>query len=190
MKTQMRLLLGLLILWGMALAPPRAAGYYDPGVQRWINRDPIQEYGGVDVHAFVGNQPTTGVDPEGLGKPSRKPPGNCNKTHLKTCRAICDEGGKEVASCNIKWEMTGFQIVEFPGGYHKEEKWTAFMICICKDPDPPFDWRNSPPCAPLNLQGNLPPPLPPTLGPPVGPPTKPPVWAPILPRLPRSLSVP
>ena len=44
-KTQMNVLLGLLILGGMSLAPPRADGYYDPGVQRWINRDPVAEAG-------------------------------------------------------------------------------------------------------------------------------------------------
>jgi RHS repeat-associated protein len=31
--------------------------YYDPSLQRWLNRDPIQESGGVNLFGFVGNSP-------------------------------------------------------------------------------------------------------------------------------------
>jgi len=44
-----------------------ASAYYDPGVQRWINRDPTQERGGVNLYRFVGNDPAARVDPHGLG---------------------------------------------------------------------------------------------------------------------------
>jgi RHS repeat-associated protein len=40
--------------------------FYDPVFQRWINRDPIQEWGGMNLYAFVGNQPLRLVDPYGL----------------------------------------------------------------------------------------------------------------------------
>jgi hypothetical protein len=66
MKTPMKLWLGLLILAAMSLAPPRAAGYYDPGTQRWINRDPVQENGGGNLFAVVANNPIDFVDPLGL----------------------------------------------------------------------------------------------------------------------------
>ena len=33
--------------------------YYDPLLQRWINRDPIAENGGLNVYQFVANNPTT-----------------------------------------------------------------------------------------------------------------------------------
>src|SRR5258706_16135038 len=40
--------------------------YYSPELQRWLSRDPIQEDGGLNVYAFVGNDPVNFVDPVGL----------------------------------------------------------------------------------------------------------------------------
>lgn len=40
--------------------------FYDPGTQRWINRDPIEESGGLNLHAFVVNSPLDFVDTFGL----------------------------------------------------------------------------------------------------------------------------
>jgi RHS repeat-associated protein len=39
---------------------------YDPNLQRWLNRDPIEELGGVNLYAFVSNDPIRFVDPFGL----------------------------------------------------------------------------------------------------------------------------
>ncbi len=43
-----------------------ALAYYDPSLQRWINRDPIGERGGVNLYTFVVNQPTRFMDRWGL----------------------------------------------------------------------------------------------------------------------------
>ena len=48
---------------GLSLAVFRA---YDPNLGRWISRDPIGEKGGLNVYAYVGNQPTRFIDPYGL----------------------------------------------------------------------------------------------------------------------------
>ncbi|MCL5096791.1 MAG: RHS repeat-associated core domain-containing protein [Candidatus Omnitrophica bacterium] len=40
--------------------------FYDPGTQRWVNRDPTEELGGVNLYAYVSNQPVDNVDPLGL----------------------------------------------------------------------------------------------------------------------------
>jgi RHS repeat-associated protein len=40
--------------------------FYEPNFQRWLNRDPIQEAGGINQYAFVDNSPVTFVDPYGL----------------------------------------------------------------------------------------------------------------------------
>jgi len=40
--------------------------FYSPGMRRWINRDPISESGGLNVYAFVGNNPVNFADPYGL----------------------------------------------------------------------------------------------------------------------------
>jgi RHS repeat-associated protein len=40
--------------------------FYEPGLQRWMNRDPIGEAGGLNLYSFVGNNPLMLVDPWGL----------------------------------------------------------------------------------------------------------------------------
>jgi RHS repeat-associated protein len=40
--------------------------YYSPQLGRWLTRDPMQEGGGVNVYAFVGNDPVNLVDADGL----------------------------------------------------------------------------------------------------------------------------
>ena len=41
------------------------ARYYDPATGRFLQRDPIGIRGGPNVHAYVGNIPTTQIDPTG-----------------------------------------------------------------------------------------------------------------------------
>jgi RHS repeat-associated protein len=40
--------------------------FYDSGLQRWINRDPIGEQGGNNLYEFVGNEPVAHLDELGL----------------------------------------------------------------------------------------------------------------------------
>jgi hypothetical protein len=44
MKTQMKLLSCFIIVPALLSAPRLASAYYDPGVQRWINRDPLGDH--------------------------------------------------------------------------------------------------------------------------------------------------
>jgi RHS repeat-associated protein len=39
---------------------------YDPNLQRWLNRDPIEELGGNNLYAYVANEPISWVDRNGL----------------------------------------------------------------------------------------------------------------------------
>ncbi len=41
--------------------------YYDPNLQRWPNRDPIGENGGLNLYAFVRNASPNSIDPLGRG---------------------------------------------------------------------------------------------------------------------------
>src|SRR6185369_1029756 len=49
--------------------------YYHPSAGRWISRDPIQEQGGANLYAMVGNDPVNFIDQWGLQKRRRKAPG-------------------------------------------------------------------------------------------------------------------
>lgn len=40
--------------------------YYDSNLQRWVNRDPIEEVEGINLFGFVSNDPTDRVDPFGF----------------------------------------------------------------------------------------------------------------------------
>jgi len=40
--------------------------FYDPNLQRWLNRDPIQEWGGLNLYEFVANSPIDDGDYYGL----------------------------------------------------------------------------------------------------------------------------
>jgi RHS repeat-associated protein len=39
--------------------------FYDPLIQRWISRDPIEEDGGINLHRFVESDPLNRLDPNG-----------------------------------------------------------------------------------------------------------------------------
>jgi len=41
------------------------ARWYDPGLGRFVQRDPIGIEGGLNVYAYTANNPVVGVDPEG-----------------------------------------------------------------------------------------------------------------------------
>jgi RHS repeat-associated protein len=49
--------------------------WYDPNLQRWLSRDPIQETGGINLYGFVGNEPINKIDPLGLYNPISGPNG-------------------------------------------------------------------------------------------------------------------
>jgi RHS repeat-associated protein len=40
---------------------------YDSGLARWLSRDPIEEFGGLNLYRYVKNNPISGIDPDGLG---------------------------------------------------------------------------------------------------------------------------
>jgi RHS repeat-associated protein len=42
--------------------------YYNPELGRWLTRDPIQEYGGINLFGYVGNDPVNWLDAFGLDR--------------------------------------------------------------------------------------------------------------------------
>jgi RHS repeat-associated protein len=55
---------------GMYLTQFRA---YDPNTGRWVSRDPIREYGGINLYAYVSGNPVKFNDPRGLDNPGMGP---------------------------------------------------------------------------------------------------------------------
>jgi RHS repeat-associated protein len=52
--------------------------WYAPNLQRWLNRDPIAEHGGLNLYGFVRNNPANLIDSDGrapMGWPVVPPPG-------------------------------------------------------------------------------------------------------------------
>ena len=47
---------------------------YAADLARWLSRDPIGEDGGINLYAYVGNNPTNWTDPWGLDAPPGAPP--------------------------------------------------------------------------------------------------------------------
>ncbi len=50
---------------GLYFAPYRA---YDPELGRWINRDPIDTDGGINLYEYVGGDPVNAVVPSGFNR--------------------------------------------------------------------------------------------------------------------------
>jgi RHS repeat-associated protein len=48
--------------------------FYDPNLQRWVNRDPIEEFGGINLYEMVGNDPIDQFDILGHAAGGRRPP--------------------------------------------------------------------------------------------------------------------
>jgi hypothetical protein len=105
------------LLWFLSLlvllsAPHLASGYYDPGAQRWINRDPLVERGfettcnlksgaptplkepaeileGPNLYRFVGSSPVSLYDSLGLAFGLWPP----SDAAIDRCNAICQANG-------------------------------------------------------------------------------------------------
>lgn len=82
---------------GLELALYRA---YDPELGRWLNEDPLEEEGGLNLYGYVENGPVMGIDPLGLFDPlltMRKWLNKFTPNQIRgmyaAARMICDGGG-------------------------------------------------------------------------------------------------
>lgn len=65
--------------------------FYSPEMGRWLNRDPIGERGGINLHRFVNNTPLNSYDPIGESSIGS----GCSKSE---CHAMCST---VYAACNL-----------------------------------------------------------------------------------------
>ncbi len=57
--------------------------YYSPSLGRWLSRDPIAEQGGLNLYAYVLNDPINSTDPLGLSRCKGEPMSACMKRFLE-----------------------------------------------------------------------------------------------------------
>jgi RHS repeat-associated protein len=81
---------------GLHLAPFRA---YDADSGRWLSRDPIQEEGGLNLYAYVENDPINATDELGLAPTFEGTPGNY---HVNTAR-----GGTKIPAYTVNINSGG-----------------------------------------------------------------------------------
>jgi hypothetical protein len=107
MKTKPNLAMITLVMLALFGSLHTASAYYDPGIQRWINRDPIHESGGINLYCFLGNSPTRGVDIWGLWfwDPLPPVPGGDLLDRVKLCLDDCARTADWMrAACNDFWD--------------------------------------------------------------------------------------
>ncbi len=63
--------------------------FYDPSLQRWVNRDPIQEDGGVNLYAFNSNDSIDAYDPFGFAQQGKPPPPKWDPDRWQKNRENC-----------------------------------------------------------------------------------------------------
>jgi RHS repeat-associated protein len=62
------------------------ARVYDPGIGRFLQTDPVGYAGGLNIYAYVGNDPTNATDPSGLIMWPASPRGGCEIRGAMSCR--------------------------------------------------------------------------------------------------------
>jgi RHS repeat-associated protein len=98
--------------------------FYDPGMQRWLNRDPLGEEGGVNLYLIVENDPVGRLDPLGLEtvfqlrvpKPAPWCVASCDKQLADCMNAstiVCSGIGATAAATAQYYNKTG---IKPPGG--------------------------------------------------------------------------
>jgi RHS repeat-associated protein len=72
--------------------------FYDPALQRWLNRDPLGETGGINLYEFVGNSPANYLDPLGLEVPAMD---SVNANPSLACDLALQEAGISARGLNL-----------------------------------------------------------------------------------------
>jgi hypothetical protein len=136
MKTLSKLTFPLSFLL-LVLSHLPAAAYYDPGLQRWLNRDPIGEAGFQtstalqpdgwvnkdDPYTFVENTPPTLLDAQGL---TGNAPPECADGMRRT--RVC------VRVCIISIDIVPIKFAKLCPGYLPFPKvHDGTQVCRCKD---------------------------------------------------------
>jgi hypothetical protein len=75
------------------VASTSAHAFYDPLVGRWLNRDPVEEAGGINLYRYCGNRTPNRIDPFGLADAGGSCPGTPDK-NAQCYQYACGNYGK------------------------------------------------------------------------------------------------
>jgi RHS repeat-associated protein len=91
---------------GLNLTRTRA---YSASFGRFINRDPIEEEGGINLYGYVGNNPITFTDPFGTDGKDPDAPGGIK--NFKDCAKWCDDNSKCISDpiARAAWRLACIQ---------------------------------------------------------------------------------
>jgi|SRR6478736_3465491 len=111
--------------------------WYTPNLQRWVNRDPIEEWGGINLYGFLENSPVDWVDLFGLDEGSPN-----NKAKRKKINEIAKSYDK-----NQDWRKD-VKKDDFPAGTNKCNK---FVYDVAKQAgaEPLYEAKGKKPRPPL-----------------------------------------
>ena len=113
--------------------------FYDPNLQRWLNRDPLGERGNINLYGFANNRPTGRIDPYGLqdpgpgsswggGPPAQEPGG----------QGPSDEEGNEEPRAGDPYDGLGSMSYGFSQmGKWAGNKFGCFVLGFINPPAPP-----------------------------------------------------
>jgi len=82
---------------GLNMAPYRS---YSANLSRWLNRDPIEEFGGINLFAYVNNDPVSNTDESGLDGKGFASPCSCP---IDTSGPVSDALGKAQRMLGRYW---------------------------------------------------------------------------------------
>ena len=99
MKTQLKSPMWALSLLALLSTAYPASAYYDPGVQRWINRDPTEERSGANLYCYGSNDAVDKIDAFGnVPTPGSGLYGDCTKKQYQELNSAagraCKGSGK------------------------------------------------------------------------------------------------
>jgi hypothetical protein len=160
MKTQVRPLLSALALMFLLSVTNLASAYYDPGAQRWLNRDPLGDQGfvtrqpypssfalapiaerkeGPNLYDFVWNSPGNYSDRYGLEGGFEYPPGGGMKPPPIDPRTLCKNAAKACRAACWAAAAVGASLTcpeSGPGAVACAALWVA-AASVCSDACPP-----------------------------------------------------
>jgi RHS repeat-associated protein len=90
--------------------------FYDPATQRWLNRDPMAEEGGVNLYGFNYNSPLNWIDTDGLEPTSLT---HYEKSGVMVHSEVPSPGGGQ----------GGVHIQVGDSKYHFDTQQANFVIC-------------------------------------------------------------